>query len=398
MDYERVGKPSCIIVIVSTLLIFIVYYRTSYRVSVREIVLVHPNASSQIAGGSGQVRLLRREQETIFHLKKIESKAGAHFGAQPSQMRIAIDPGHIGGNAVMQEIEEKHVRLKDLEGNILAFEEADLSLATALLLSRKLRLSGFEVYLTRTKPGLTAFGKTYRAWLEEDFARVIDSLYRGGSLSPGRYQYLMDNRSQPKVIFHSFFKNHELSQRQTLVNLFDPDLTIVIHYNVHAAGRLDSGSDYHQPTKENYHLAFVPGAFMAGELETDEAIDDFLFLWTSSIIEESIDLSDRILQELEKGTGISPVGREFEDRYPFTHCVFTGTPGVYARNLAMTRFTKAPICFIELLCQDNLSEAQLLADTSLMIGPIKSSPRVREIADALYHGIMNYCMSKSEAN
>ena len=361
-------------------------------------MLVHPNASSQIAGGSGQVRLLRREQETIFHLKKIESKAGAHFGAQPSQMRIAIDPGHIGGNAVMQEIEEKHVRLKDLEGNILAFEEADLSLATALLLSRKLRLSGFEVYLTRTKPGLTAFGKTYRAWLEEDFARVVDSLYRGGSLSPGRYQYLKDNRSQPKVIFHSFFKNHELSQRQTLVNLFDPDLTIVIHYNVHAAGRLDSGSDYHQPTKENYHMAFVPGAFMTGELEKDEDIEDFLFLMNSNILEESIDLSEKILQELKKHTGVAPVGREFEHRYPLTNCVFTGTPGVYARNLAMTRFTRAPICFIELLCQDNLQEARRLADTSLSIGPVKTSPRVKEMADALHYGIMDYTRSRVEPN
>ena len=367
----------------------------------RSAILLHPSA---------------REERTTFYPELISDDSNAkikYFSllcldtSKWSQgrskeffdgIRIALDPGHIGGDNAMLEIEEKHMRLKDLSGKMLTFEEADLNLATALLLSDKLDSAGYHVFLTREEAGLTAFGKTYEAWLEEDFVHVIDSLYDHGTLSPNRYQFLRDNRDKPKVIFHAFFKNYELRQRQAVINNFNPNLTIVIHYNVHAAGRLESTDDYYYPTGENYHMAFVPGAFMAGELETDEAINDFIFLLHTDILKESIDLSSKILQELEKRTSVAPVGREFERRYPFTNCVFTGKKGVYARNLAMTRFTKAPICFIELLCQDNLQEARLLADTSVSIGPITSSPRVQAMADALYHGISRYCGTAIESN
>ncbi len=384
------------------LMLFVGCFSTTGEHSGKQNYLIHPDTKSQILVCKRELRIVKSNEEKIFPLRETDQVSqdnSSQIVLVPSRSRrIALDPGHIGGDNAMLEIEEKHMRLKDLSGKMLTFEEADLNLATALLLSDKLDSAGYHVFLTREEAGLTAFGKTYEAWLEEDFVHVIDSLYDHGTLSPNRYQFLRDNRDKPKVIFHAFFKNYELRQRQAVINNFNPNLTIVIHYNVHAAGRLESTDDYYYPTEENYHMAFVPGAFMAGELETDEAINDFIFLLHTDILKESIDLSSKILQELEKRTSVAPVGREFERRYPFTNCVFTGKKGVYARNLAMTRFTKAPICFIELLCQDNLQEARLLADTSVSIGPITSSPRVQAMADALYHGISRYCGTTIESN
>ncbi len=305
-------------------------------------------------------------------------------------VRIALDPGHIGGSHEMKHIEEKSVRLKDPNGNYLSFSEADLTLGTALHLKERLRPGPYEIFMTRTRPGETSFGKTFTEWMKEDFLAALDSAYARSEISDQKYHWLQTNKDRPKVIFHSFFKNLELIKRTQIIDRFKPDLILVIHYNVHSTKRLDSPGDYLIPTKQNYHLAFVPGSFMPGEFSTTSDIESFRFLFSTTTIMESIRFSESILKSLESSTGVSVIGRKFDGIYPLTNCIYSGTPGIYSRNMVLTRLVRAPVCYIELLCQDNLDEAVVLQDTTVRVGHMNTSVRVIEVADALYQGIINY--------
>ena len=68
----------------------------------------------------------------------------------------------------------------------------------------------------------------------------------------------------------------------------------------------------------------------------------------------------------------------------------TPSPGVFARNLQLTRLINGTLCFGESLCQDNMQEAKSLNARDFtpegMVTPVPN--RVREVAEAYYQGLL----------
>ncbi len=62
-------------------------------------------------------------------------------------------------------------------------------------------------------------------------------------------------------------------------------------------------------------------------------------------------------------------------------------PGVYCRNLALTRLVHSPLCYGETLIQNNEEEANRLAAKEVIIGDTACSARIKEVAQAYFEGI-----------
>ena len=98
-----------------------------------------------------------------------ESKSTFSPGENKTQalsgLRVALDPGHLGGSMEMAELEKKYMKIKanPAEGipYEIAFNEGNLALATAYVIREKLQKAGAEVLLTREGKGNSAFGYSF---------------------------------------------------------------------------------------------------------------------------------------------------------------------------------------------------------------------------------------------
>jgi len=90
-------------------------------------------------------------------------------------LRVAIDPGHMGGK--FARLEEKYVHMLPSEekgiDQEIEFNEGELALLTAKKLAQKLKSLGAKVLLTKTNAGAPVIKKSYEGWLEEDFDSAV---------------------------------------------------------------------------------------------------------------------------------------------------------------------------------------------------------------------------------
>jgi N-acetylmuramoyl-L-alanine amidase len=328
------------------------------------------------------------------------SKAAASFRPplKPlAGMKIALDPGHVANDTALGHIEQKFISMNvpaqsfDTRDSVpVAFAEGQLTWQTAAILAEKLRNAGAEVILTRPGAGITAFGKTFEQWKEDDYLRTLDSLL----IVDPRNQNLLDLKSgkmkTDRSIFRFVFRDAELRKRSEIINAFDPDLTVVIHYNVDEAN-----APWSHPSTKNYCMLFVPGSFEAGELNTPEERYDFLRLLLTDDLEQSIEASNLVGIQFKKILDV-PLASESDASYLSTSCKAVYRQGVFARNLSMTRLIQSPVVYGETLYQDNRYEAKKLSDRSLTdsLTQLKTSKRVMEVADAYYEGILSWSFLK----
>ncbi|MDW7690627.1 hypothetical protein R9C00_22290 [Flammeovirgaceae bacterium SG7u.111] len=306
-----------------------------------------------------------------------------------SGWKIALDPGHMGGSQEMAELEGKFVKIKEPSGDIIKFNEGNLNLVTVLLLREKLEELGATVMLTRSEPGITSFGMDYDTWLADSLDLAIKKALATDEIDKKQARFL--RKTDKKNVFHRFFKHYEFMERARRINAFAPDLTLIVHYNVDEENFLHHRDDEGNmtPSKLNYSMAFVPGSFMEGELEKPEARLAFLRLLLSEGLKRSVLFSNEVCQRYDAELGI-PSGDERTVRYLGTSCIAAGEPGVYARNLALTRLINSPMCYGEGLFQDNRREYLALSQTSLENGDPKPSKRIEEVAETYFQAILAY--------
>lgn len=311
--------------------------------------------------------------QAMDFLKRENKQSG--LGNNPERplegIRVALDPGHSAWNLKQARWEQRMVKFK-LDGTKILFNEAYINWCTAKILKYKLIQLGAEVFMTREKVGLTAFGIPYDEWLknriEQEKNGFIDELI-------GETVF---RESKKGAQFKAFLKI-ELEERARQINQFQPDMTIVIHYN---------GKSGTFPIEENTTMSFVGGSFMQGELVRSVNRFHLLRLLLTEDIENSIDFCDYIMNSFDD---VLQVPRD-DDYNPGT-VLPTEVVGVYARNLALTRWVHGIICYGETLYQDNIIEAERLNDTSLDVpeaGVYGTSYRIYEVAEAYLQGIVNY--------
>lgn len=313
---------------------------------------------------------------------------------KPPGLRIALDPGHSSRDLLSAKIEGKYIEFLKKDNpsftSNTTLVESELTFHTAIVLKKLLENAGATVLLTRDKIGESAMGYDFNYWLNNYFHQHLDSLYLIEEINLEEYNKYkkfktINSAYTQKVLFNKLFNRIDFETRAQKINDFEPDLTLILHYNV------DINNDpWKTPTTENKTMAFVPGAFMAEESLKPEDEFHFLRLLFSNQIEASIHLSKFIMDELRKDTLLSIATPSDSISYLNDYCIPTPIPGVFCRNLALTRKIISPVCYLEPLYQDNMYEHTALNKKNVLFENYLISKRVEEVANAYYKGIIAY--------
>ena len=340
----------------------------------------------------GEVYSLCRERNEPFSsewkekYKFNEKKKGGQESSASGQLTgicIALDPGHIAGDLETAKKEKKWVEMKNPPVQII---EGQLTLATALLLKKKLEMEGASVFMTRSTSGMSAFGMDYKTWKDSLFQSSLDKAWKRGDVTFEERNYLL-TRANDLEIFRRFFLAEDVRERARKINVYQPDLTLVIHYNVD-----ETNASWNKPSAKDYNMAFVGGSFSDEELVRPEDRIEFLRLLLTDEVERSSAFASQVVSRLEKRTGV-PAALDSSAAYLKSHCLPTAFQGVFCRNLTLTRKIKGVVCYGESLYQDNVNECRQLSKTDFIRDGIKTSKRVEEVADAYFQAIMKYAES-----
>lgn len=316
-------------------------------------------------------------------------------------LRIALDPGHMGGDAWYRRT-GKYVH--DGKGRVI--REGVIALQTALLLEEELTRLGAEVMLTRrtldpvselpySEFSVAEFARkelqasTLQNWFLSLLGRHPDGpvLYRAFERSREIKALFSESRRSQYFILRA-----DLDARAEKIAAFKPDISLVIHYDV-----LPSGGDGHGLSPKNLRRTkvYVPGAFMRDEFSTREARRDFTHhLLDRGAWSESVKLSHAIVRENERSLGLEP------DPHGGSSATTRILPGVYSRNLSLTRrLTGHAMSYLEILFYNSPDEFAALSRTK---HPMRIdgedhpySDRVLEVVRALRDGVVDFVRGRS---
>ena len=291
----------------------------------------------------------------------------------PSFKRIALDPGHIGGEWARME-ERFFERGKDRP-----VQEAVLNLTVARLLKTRLEAAGAQVFLTKDNlaPVTDKRPEDFRAQAEQE----IPALARFDSFPPLDREAAQADavRKRAELLF---YRSSEIAARANLLNgKIKPDLTICLHFNA------VEWDDCHNLVDDNRLVVFVHGNYLASELKDD---DQKLRLF-SKFLERShpveLAAAEAIATALASATKLPPV-----DYGPGSGSVRAGgNPYVFARNLAASRLVNGPVVFLEPYYMNNRIVYQRIQlgdyEGARDVAGVAMRSIFREYADAVADGL-----------
>ena len=194
-------------------------------------------------------------------------------------LRIAIDPGHIGGKWVTWD--DRHFLLgKDT----IAVKEGEMTLLVARVLERDLTLLGATIYLTRESNNPTT---TKRVETLQEEARTY--LTRRGQIpSPGLIA------STAKAMFAI---SSEIRARGEILNgSIQPDLALCLHFDASPGG---STPAFRSPN--HLHL-LINGCYSRGEIAEDDTRFEMTLRILQRIYYEELALADVVSKTMQKET------------------------------------------------------------------------------------------------
>lgn len=325
---------------------------------------------------------------------RLRSAALGNSDQQPLLgLRIAIDPGHMGG-----EFWDEHTGkwIENPQGRRIS--EGLIVLQTALLLEKELTALGAEVMLTRRtlEPvqevplqslDLTQYGRlelrqsTLQSWFQELLAEAPagSELFQAFD-EHARVKQAFAERSRTR----HFIGTADTDARAEKIHAFDADLTLILHYDVRVSDASPHGLN---PADYNATKAYVPGAFVPEELSSRQ--DRALFA-KHLLSREAWDASVRLSREI-----VGAIHRDLKVALDPTGGTYTRLvePGVFSRNLALNRrLSGRAFSFLEILYYNGPSEFNRLsrADHSMAIGGVDYpySNRLIEIARTIRRGVV----------
>ena len=313
-------------------------------------------------------------------------------------LRIAIDPGHIG-SPLWDRRDGKYVQ--DRRGRMLS--EGTMALQTALMLEQELQLLGAEVLLTRRGFQPVFQGGAYetfplRGFAEDEFraSRLSDWFLHllNGTSSAGLFSAMGGHANVRRIFqdgiwarYRYFFSRADLQARADVINRFQPDYTMIIHFDIDASA---SGGHGLNPQNYNSTKAFVPGHFEFAEVGTRaERAQLVRGLVQSASWEGSVKFSRAITHSISARLGI-PLDR--------SHPAFVTPiePGVFARNLGLLRRLEvtSPVTFLECLFYNGPTEFEKLVakDHTMMVDGVRTSysTRLKSLVEAIRDGLLAY--------
>lgn len=282
-------------------------------------------------------------------------------------LRIAIDPGHIGGK--WAKMEERWFQI----GKGKPVTEGDMTLRVAKLLEERLKKLGAEVRLTRT--GGNPLTKLRPEKLQKEARRSLAENNRKATAFALR-------KESEKL----FYRTAEIRSRAWLVNaVIKPDLVVCLHFNAEGWG------DPARPSLvDKSHLHFlVTGAWSRDELEYEDQRFEMLYKLLSRSLEEEKPVSEALARSLAAATKLPPF------IYHGNNAVRVGEGDyVWGRNLLANRLFKCPVVYAEPYVMNSRQDyARIQAGDYKGTRTFGGTPRksiYREYADAMADGIVAY--------
>jgi hypothetical protein len=294
-------------------------------------------------------------------------------------VKIALDPGHIGG--AWAKMEERWFK----SGDAAPVEEGEMTLRVAKMVAERLRAMGARVSFVRSK---TEPVTPYRP---ADFKAAARAVLRasGTENPPEEFHGPDDPLREQSVRWESeilFYRTSEIRERARLVNSkLRPDLVLCLHFNAEAWG------DERNPTltdKNHLHL-LVNGSYLPAELEFDDVRFEMLHRLLNRTYDEEIKVADVAALAMAKKTALPAY------EYTTDNVTKAGTSGyVYARNLVATRLYRCPVVYYEpYVMNSNEVFARIQAgdyDRTRTINGVERPSIYREYADGVVEGIVEY--------
>jgi hypothetical protein len=318
--------------------------------------------------------------DALFTLR-FSSAATSVVARAASFKRIALDPGHIGGE--WARMEERFFQ----RGKDRPVQEAVLNLTAARLLKARLEAAGVEVFLTKDnfQPVTDKRPEDFRAQAEQDVPLTRFDAFPPLDREADRADAVRKRAEQ------LFYRSAEIAARARLINeQIKPDLTICMHFNAVEWDECQNLVD------DNRLVVFVGGDYLASELKED---DQKLRLF-SKLLERSqsaeLTAAKAIATAMASATKLPPV-----EYGPNSGAVrISDNPYVFARNLAANRLYNGPVVFLEPYYMNNrlVYERIQLGDYE-GIRDVNGTPMrsiFREYADSVADGLRNLIATRGK--
>ena len=297
-----------------------------------------------------------------------------------SGIRIALDPGHLGGS--WAKMEERWFQV----GHSLPVTEGDLTLRVSRAIAARLQKLGAKVSFVRNS------AEPVTSLRPDDFKELARKILVKNGVPQPRAEFLDpdDPEKEHTIRWQSeilFYRYSEIRKRAVLVNTkLHPDLVLCLHFNAEGWG------DPKNPIliDHNHLHLLVNGSYLAQEIELDDERFEMIRRLLSRVFAEELPLAEAVATSLSRVTGLPPY------QYPTDNYVTkVGTSGyVYARNLLATRLYRCPVVYCEpyvMNSRDGFERIQAgdYAGTRTF-GGVERKNIIQEYADGVVDGLVQY--------
>lgn len=301
-------------------------------------------------------------------------------------LRIALDPGHIGG--AFAKVEERFFTMNPQDPKEF-IAEGDHVLAVAQMLKPRLEALGAVVSLVRDKqePVTSQRPSDLRT-------TAIDILHQNGHLNPPEsYTGVPAFQKMNTIQWESeklFYRVSEIRARAQKVNSeLKPDLVICMHLNAAPWG--EAGEQVFSP--ENHLHLLINGCYAPEELRMQDTRFEMLHRLFSRMHEEELPVATAVAKAMAQTTGLPP----FVYVTPNARLV-SETGYVYARNLLANRLYDCPVIYLEPFVMNNEDVYHRLlqgpySGRTLTNGRLRTSI-YEDYAQSIIDGLVNYYRSK----
>ncbi len=297
-----------------------------------------------------------------------------------ANLRIALDPGHLGGK--WAKMEERWFEV----GDSAPVKEGDLALHVARILAPRLRKLGAKVLFVKnsTEPVTSMRPGDFKELAKKILIKNGVPAPRPGIVDPNDPMKEQTVHWQSEMLFYRY---SEIRRRAVLVNTnLHPDLVLCLHLNAEGWG------DPRNPTLiDNNHLhLLVNGSYLQNELELDDERFEMIRRLLSRAYDEELPLADAVAAAMAKETGLPAY------QYPTTQTTTkVGSTGyVYARNLLATRLYRCPVVYCEpyvMNSRDAFARIQAGDYEGIRnVNGIERKSIFREYADSVVDGLAQY--------
>src|SRR5260370_28525207 len=217
-------------------------------------------------------------------------------GKPLSGLRVALDPGHLGGK--WAKMEERWFQVD----NTKPVTEGDLTLRVARLLAPRLRKLGAKVSFVRdsAQPITPKRPSDFKELARKILIKNGVPQPRTDALDPNDPEKEQTIRWQSEILFYRY---SEIRGRAALVNLkLHPDLVLCLHFNAEGWG------DPNNPTLTdlNHLHLLVNGSYLQQELEFDDERFEMIRRLLSRAYDEELPLADTIARTMAWETQLPP--------------------------------------------------------------------------------------------